>query len=746
MFSRISFSNIKLINLFLLSSLVSLATLITYFYVGSEKTIYWSDLVTYQYRTIELISTYQDTPLRAIILFLGSFTREYNNLFCLPLIPFMLIFGESRFVYILSCVLVYLIPFCFVMGAIATKLIPCNSRSVFWSTAFLALSIPTTWLSTLRGYPDIGGAVLIGLAIWLYLKDIKLRNWQQILLLAFFLSSSILFRRHFAYGVRAFLVTLFLQGFLAFLAEIKVTPKEALRTFIQYGIRLSLLTFTILMFSPILVYKILTTNYRFLYYSYEKSLIVNLQYFIEIYGWLLLFLTLIGFSAGFFTRLLRRPVLFFITFFGSISFIQWIFFSKQIGVHYTNHFNFFIILGTASFFWITQLILKRKKRFIVLILGAFMIPINLLMGLTPMGRFNLVFRPLWSMNFPPLIDSDYAEFIKLVTYLRSVSPNQKPLDFSNSLRNIDPHQAGIYLPYSDVFADSILKEAEKQIYGSNSQILNFLRIPAIDSRDFYPLERLLQSHLIIIPTYFPNPKYPIVRYQIAQVVLDIFQQNQAFAHDFKKLPQTFTFQDRKIQVSIYERIHPTNLETTLKTLELIKSQIKPIPSNQSQWIILATKYKGEIYKNSDESVNIATYQTSQLSLLYFGSLPNKIQLKGTVESFNNQCQGLTLNLMTLDKQGKMINEINQSLSYRFDFQVNTQKNWKSYLNTQIIKTNPEIAYLLSPNVAHFSDESLNFLLSIPNQNATYLRLDITPQEDNKAILSCSPYLKNLNIL
>jgi hypothetical protein len=95
---------------------------------------------------------------------------------CLLLAPFIFFFGDSRIVYIVSNALVYIVPFSLVMGVLATKIIPVHSHIVFWSTTFLTLLIPPTWISTLRGYPDIGAAVLIGLAILFYLKDITLKS------------------------------------------------------------------------------------------------------------------------------------------------------------------------------------------------------------------------------------------------------------------------------------------------------------------------------------------------------------------------------------------------------------------------------------------------------------------------------------------------------------------------------------------------------------------------------------------
>ena len=344
---------------------------ITFAYISNERAFYFWDYSNYSNKTIRLAATFQKSPLQAIKAVRGSLAHHYSLLPCIPLIPFILIFGDSRIIYITSCALVYILPFSLIVGAIATRILLANNHTVFWSAAFLTLLIPPTWVSILKGYPDIGAAIIIGLAILVYLKDVKLQSWWQILLIGFLLSLAILFRRHFAYSSRAFLVAMFLQGFLVFLNEVRNEPSRALRNLFRYTLLIGLIGLSSLatqaLLAPKFLYTVLTTDFRFLYASYERSFGENFQYYGQAYGWLIWLLTILGFSAGTLTRVLLPPKTSFILIFGSISLIQWGLFSRQISVHYTTHFTFFVALGLTVLLWTTWLILKEKARILMLV-------------------------------------------------------------------------------------------------------------------------------------------------------------------------------------------------------------------------------------------------------------------------------------------------------------------------------------------------------------------------------------------
>lgn len=182
------------VNFGLFVLLVAIATTITTIYISHERNFHW--WIDWYYKTIDVADAFRKSPSEGIDNVVQSLGDERNKIYTLPLVPFILIFGESRLVYQISLALVYLLPFSLGMGAVATGLIRANPQTVFWSTALISLSIPVTWIPTFLGVPDTGGAALIGWAAFFYLKDIKLGRWWQIPIIGFCLGLAILLRRH----------------------------------------------------------------------------------------------------------------------------------------------------------------------------------------------------------------------------------------------------------------------------------------------------------------------------------------------------------------------------------------------------------------------------------------------------------------------------------------------------------------------------------------------------------------------
>ncbi len=684
-----------LINLGLLAVLILVIIVITTLYISSERAFYYSDYSNYSNQTSDLVSAFRTSVLQGIRVLRDSLSTQYNKLPCLPLVPFILIFGDSRLVYILSCTLVYLLPFALVMGTIATKIIPVYSRAVFWATAFLALLIPTPWVATLRGYPDIGAAVIIGLAVIVYLKDIKLKHWWQIPLIGFLLALAILFRRHYAYSARAFLVAMILQGLIVFLSEARNNTRKTLQNLIRYGILISLVAIssfvTLTILAPTFIKNVLTTNYRSLYASYENPLILTIQRYGLRYGWLTWFLTILGFSVGSLTRILVRPALSFIVIFGSISLIQWGLFAKVGGIHHGTQFTLFVVLGLVVFIWTTGLILKRKARILILGAGILFLVSNIWLGLTPVGKFNNPFRPLFAASYPPLVRKDYDKFVQLIEYLREIAPNQEAIYTAAA---------------SGILNHSLLKEAEKQLYGKENRVLNILRASHVDSRDFYPIQELLSAQYVIVASPFQYHLRPEEQ-DVVKVVVDAFTENWEFAQDFKRLPEEFVLQ-QNVLVNVYQRIRPTSLETALQTLNLMQERIQPRPGNSYDWLNVRTNNKSKIWFNRHGTVNIqATFKEESISFLYFGSIPEWVEMSGKIQSSN--CvgfEGFAINLSTLSQERNIIQ---------------------------------------TKNLVSSSKDLGSLSLSLQSKNAAYLRFDLVGHDKSDDIAYCSIYIKNLKV-
>ncbi|MEG4518266.1 MULTISPECIES: hypothetical protein [unclassified Microcoleus] len=657
-----------LIDGFFLFLVVLVTVAVTSIYVSSEHTFYWWDYAGYNTATVNTANLFRDSPDKAWRGVIESLSKEKNLLISLPLVPFILLFGESRLSYILSVSLIYVLPFRLLLGAISAKLIPVYSRRVFWSTVLLSLLIPMSWIPTLRGYLDTGGCVFVALAILVYLQDVKLKSWWKIPLIGFLLAAAILLRRHFAYSALAFLGAATLQAFIEFIVLIyrkktslssskdkDVAVSFPYRCLFESGVKLGLIaatSLTILMLvAGDFTRSALTVDYRNLYVAWSLPVSDILTRYAGFYGLGTWLLVLIGFSAGIITRILVPAAAIFVSLFGVLSLIEWLLVLRYGYLHYTIHLTPIALLGISTFFWTTWLTLKGKVRYFMLGAAGLYLVLNGAVGLIPL---KVDLSRLFVGNFPPLVRSDYDEVVKLVEFLRKLAPNEEPIYIAGA---------------SNSFNANILRQANRKLNPPEGWWkLNTIGRPQIDSRDTYPLPELLQSQYAVVAIPFqqvlPSDEQVLRSHEqdVVKVVYDAFTQNWEIARDFQLLPEQFKLENG-VTVSVYRRVRPTDTATAVRTLDAMQRQIVDRPGTQLDWISLHqsiyTTANYSVTQESDNLYNIVTHPIKNskkldTSFLYLGSISDKAKVTGKLNLPNKQCPGIALRLTLWDKQGKLV--------------------------------------------------------------------------------------------
>ncbi len=647
---------------FLINSIICLIVVlmiiaITSIYVSNENTIYWWDFVGYQNAANNLTNLFRASPQRAIDDILGSLSQQKNYLVVLPLIPFIYIFGNQRIVYILSINLVYLLPFSLLLGAIATKLIPVHSRWIFWSTVAIALLIPMTWSPSLRGYPDIGATLFILLAILVYLQNIRLTPWWKIPVIGLCLGISIVLRRHFAYSAMAFLAAVSCQAIINFFTTFKSVNNSG-KKLLETAIKISLISLTcfltISIFAWGFIQNSLTENYRTLYAAWSLSIPDIFWRYACFYGLVTLLLVAIGFSVGILTNSLIPSTTIFLLLFGIFSLAEWLILLRYGNIHYSLHFTPIIVLGLASFIWTTINTFRDKTRLIILSIAGIYLLVNLIFGLTPIGKLNNSLRPLFASNFSPLIRSDYDEVLRLADYLSKLAANQELVYVAAS---------------SNQFNANIIRNANRIINPETWSNLRAISKPHIDTRDTYPLPELLEAQYVVIAN--PFQKVLLTDEQVlkpgqqdlVKFVYDAFTQNLPIAQDFQKLPKEFVL-DGGVTVSFYQRLRPTSVATAVQTLLAIKKQIPQRPGRQLDWMSLnqspyITYNYSAVTQVSENGYNLmadpadVTKQTSKY-FLYLEKLSSPVKITGQLDFLNQECSGLSLRFSLLDEQGNLL--------------------------------------------------------------------------------------------
>ncbi len=682
-----------LLNTICFISLLICIFLIAHIYVSSEKYFYFWDYTNYSDKVNRLVEKWQVSPLKVVEKVFDSLGDNYSDLPSLLILPFRLLFGESRLVFIVSLTFVYLLPFSLAMGYIATLLISAPKYLVFWFTTFISILIPTIWVPVLRGYPDIGSVVLIAIALTIYWKDFRLKKTKSIIAIAALMSTAVFFRRHFAYGFRAFILALILDTLCAYLRIHRIYwHNKIFKVLFIKAKRIIALVIVFLVFSPILVFKTLFIDYRTLYSSYEVSLAENFIYYGESYGWLFWSLAIFGFLLGFWTKIFNLRQAQFLILFGFCSIVQWIFFSRQIGVHYTTHFSIFIVLGISTLFWAVGRIKQSITRWLLFAANGVILIANFCLGLTSVSLKPFPARSIFAISEPPLVRQDYSQFVELLKYLKKLNPDEKPIYVGAS---------------SWLFNSSVVKSGGSYLHPPIQ--LPIIGTSDIDSRDVYPLYRLLKAHYVIIATPFQHHLAPSQQ-KVVQVVMDAFIQNWRFAQDFKQLPAQFHL-EKNMTIRIYERVRPASVDTMLETLGQFRNHVLQKPGQETYWVALASEQATEISKDPIfDKTNIfpvSVNPKNSVPLLYFGKLPQKFKLEGKISL--PQCY----DLKTIEMQWTFLNRSGQTIA--------TQK------------------------IIQSLDNNRNFSLMSFRQGASYLRLDLRGNPEQSETSNCMISLNNIKI-
>ena len=694
-----------LIDGFFLFLFVLVTVAVTSIYVSTEHTFYWWDYAGYNTATVNTANLFRDSPDRAWRGVIESLSKEKNLLISLPLVPFILLFGESRLSYILSVSLIYVLPFRLLLGAISAKLIPVYSRRVFGSTVLLSLLIPMSWIPTLRGYLDTGGCVFVALAILVYLQDVKLKSWWKIPFIGFLLAAAILWRRHFAYSAIAFFGAATLQVFIEFIVLIyrretalsSSKDKDAAvpfpyRCLFESAVKLGLIAVTsltvLMLVAGDFTRSALTVDYRNLYVAWSLPVNDILTRYADFYGLGTWLLVLIGFSAGILTRILVPAAAIFVSLFGVLSLIEWLLVLRYGYLHYTIHITPIALLGISTFFWTTWLTLKGKVRYFMLGAAGLYLVLNAAVGLIPL---KIDLSRLFMANFPPLVRSDYDEVVKLVEFLRKLAPNEEPIYIVGASNN---------------FNANILRQANRKLNPPEGWWkLNTIGRPQIDSRDTYPLPELLQSQYAVVAVPFqqvlPTDEQVLRSHEqdVVKVVYDAFTQNWEIARDFQLLPAQFKLENG-VTVSVYRRVRPTDTATAVRTLDAMQRQIVDRPGTQLDWISLHQSiYTSANYSVSQESDNLYNIVTHPIknsnkldtSFLYLGSISDKAKVTGKLNLPNKQCPGIALRLTLWDKQGKLVDSAEMAYSQKSDLGLNLLVEGKNpiYLLLEVLSSSKQ---------------------------------------------------------
>lgn len=255
---------------------IAFAALVAVGYVSQETPTWYWDFANYHEKLRYYVNEFQmgrgASALQSIAR--GIRASDYNATPILPLLPVSLFFTAERSVYILSLVLLYLLP------ASALTYILCKDCSrkpsqpfqdaLLW---FMIVCFPGFWGPTLRGFPDVLGLIPLGAAGHIILRSeyLTAASRKNLVLAGVLLWVSFLIRRWYAYGVVSIVATTaafaigrrWSQGM-----PMRRVLRETLAKFLMLAAPAVIL---LLLIQPDLTQRILSSSYEHLYEAYQTG-------------------------------------------------------------------------------------------------------------------------------------------------------------------------------------------------------------------------------------------------------------------------------------------------------------------------------------------------------------------------------------------------------------------------------------------------------------------------------------------
>jgi hypothetical protein len=620
---------------YLLAACVLFAIAVTSAYVGHENAFYFWDQAVFQNLAARTSLAFASSLADGYHTVGQSLTEDYNALFAVPLAPVLRRLGTTRLAYELAVALVYLVPFALALGTIGAAAIRGPRAAVFWTTVGITLLTPMTWIPGFRGYPDVGAALLVALALRICVSDPTLLRPRSIVTTGVLLAGAVLFRRHFLFAAAGMFATVALAALAESLRarEPGRAARAAVGALVRILVAVAAGSASAFLVARPAALRFLQHDFYGLYTAYLNPRSLVATQLLEQYGAAAVAGAVLGFGIAFKTGVAERRRALFLVGFGVISFVQWVLVVRQIGEQYTLQFTPIVTVGLTMLAWTLWLRGGRPGRTAVAWLGPAFLAANLAYGVGGAHEFTNAESPLRQLlapNWPPLVRWDHDEVARLVGALRDLTTPEDPIFVAASSTTLNP---------------DLLSSAERELYGWSGAALNVLNSPAIDSRDQYPLEPLLQAKVVVLvdplQTHLPADQQKVVG-----VVHRMLVDRVEIARDFEELPGRFALQ-RDANVVILRRTRPTSLATGLATLRYMQERFPTPPGAQPDWAVVSSRFPSWVTRRADGATTLTWHPALPEELpapiaVYLGTPRGRIEATGLLRFLNGRCAGAAL--------------------------------------------------------------------------------------------------------
>ena len=529
---------IRTVDVGLFIALMAVVNAFVVWYVRQEQTVYYWDFMVYWTRTAEFAATLRNQSLGAIGAEFSQSVRTDDYGLTPALAPSVIValFGDTRLVYVLAIVNLYLASVAVGAWQVVARLVP----STGWFGAAVPLSVtlfcPICWMPLIRGYLDIGGVAIVLAVLGLYLRQpVTQLRLSHVATLVALLTVLALFRRWYCFFIVAFFL---LAGADAAIAVVRGGWRQACRGFWALGLVGCGLVGTLSVVATPWVYRVLTTNYADAYTAYKSPdpLADRIGTVLGNCGWGHLVAVAIGLGVLVCYRDTRRAAL-FVTLLAPIVLVHFLR-TQDLGTH-----HYYLLLPT--YLLIPSLAVVRLCGHapiwarLLIVLGIVAVEG---LGMTlmfwpdpPLDRSHVY--PLASpLCYPPLVRDDLPELRRLLRYVEEQAVKERGtvavVSSSPTLNTTTVSQANRSLQEALIDPRRVLPSQE------------------VDRVNGFPTN-LFRAAVVIVATP-PQTHLTRAEQQVVVIPTELLVNHTGVGAAFEPLPEVFTLSGG-VTVRVYRR-------------------------------------------------------------------------------------------------------------------------------------------------------------------------------------------------
>ena len=508
-------------------------------YASGSQTLYGWDSAIYWRSTYALAETFRDQGVLAALrqVYESIFTSDYNDTIGLLCVPFALLFGPSRRVYLMSIGNFCLFPLLTLLWAFARS----RRRPGLWLALAAILALPSLFYTAVTGFVDIAGVIPAALGLILCLREEGKGRFSRFLLIGVLCALAVVLRRWYAFYALSVLLALLVEA-----AAFRRSPAPVLGYLCGMG-------FPLLFFLQTFVSQRLLADYAAQYAAYDLGLGVDFRMLFRYYGiWLLLAALALGVWLALRREDRRKGV--FLLLEPSVCFFLFV----QVQSHGQQHLLLYVpalacllILGFDR--------LADRGRLGALAVAAAVVPTAVSPAL-PRTQGSVIqdyplFMPLPTFSYAPPVREDAWEVVGLLRRLDEFGAEGK--------------QVGL-LASSFTLNASLLRYAEDSLNAGRVSDVDrsyLATLSEVDSRDglsgaLYACEILAVADPIQLHLGRENQ-------QAIWAPAHCLLEGEAIAGAYRRLEETYTLESDGITVYFFEKVREPTAEEMQALAELV---------------------------------------------------------------------------------------------------------------------------------------------------------------------------------